>query len=255
MIKSKSKYYASTNSNFSFSSRIPAIFVTIWLLLNSCPSPYPKCQRLFTRSFRFCQVIVSSQSPHARKNLWYPRYISRVFATIGSSIFSRSRRALTDCVNPSFPAHVRQSGFRNPGKFACEFRNPWLWNPEYSSQRIWNPTSDWNPESSSTQKDWNPAPGIRNPWRGIRNPRLSWIPFYVEMLFLICYQDTGFAEVITYRCLFYLFSVVDEEAKNSREHFLLKCKRMAGYSPERYTPRLDDSSGCGTVTSICVAYV
>ena len=103
---------------------------------------------------------------------------------------------------------------------------------------------------SSTQKDWNPAPGIRNPWRGIRNPRLSWIPFYVEMLFLICYQDTGFAEVITYRCLFYLFSVVDEEAKNSREHFLLKCKRMASYSPQRYTLRLDDSSGCGTVTSM-----
>ena len=165
---SKSKYYASTNSNFSFSSRILAIFVTIWLLLNSCPFPYPKCQRLFTRSFRFCQVIVSSQSPHARKNLWYPRYISRVFATIGSSIFSCSRRALTDCVNPSFPAHVRQSGFRNPGKFACEFRNPWLWNPEYSSQRIWNPTSDWNPESkfhserleSST---WNPESMAWNP--------------------------------------------------------------------------------------------
>ena len=90
---------------------------------------------------------------------------------------------------------------------------------------------------------------------GIQNPRLSWIPFYVEMLFLICYQDTGFAEVITYRCLFYLFSVVDEEAQNSREHFLLKCKRMASYSPQRYTLSLDDSSGCGTVTSICVAYV
>ena len=177
MIKSKSKYYASTNSNFSFSSRIPAIFVTIWLLLNSCPSPYPKCQRLFTRSFRFCQVIVSSQSPHARKNLWYPRYISRVFATIGSSIFSRSRRALTDCVNPSFPAHVRQSGFRNPGKFACEFRNPWLWNRNTAHKESGIPLAIGIQNPSSTQKDWNPAPGIRNPWRGIRNPRLLGFPF------------------------------------------------------------------------------
>ena len=147
--KANQKNYASTNINFSFSSRVLAIFVTIWLLQNSCPSPYPNCQRLFTRSFRFCQVIVTSQSPHARKNLWYPGYISRVFATIGSSIFSRGLRALTDCANPCFSPHVRESLFRNPGKFAPGFRNPWLWNPEYSSQRIWNLTSDWNPESKT----------------------------------------------------------------------------------------------------------
>ena len=29
---------------------------------------------------------------------------------------------------------------------------------------------------TSTDKDWNPVPGIRNPRRGIQNPRLSWIP-------------------------------------------------------------------------------
>ena len=29
---------------------------------------------------------------------------------------------------------------------------------------------------SSTDKYWNPVPGIRNPWRGIQNPGLSWIP-------------------------------------------------------------------------------
>ena len=27
-------------------------------------------------------------------------------------------------------------------------------------------------------KDWNPVPGIRNPRRGIQNPRLSWIPLH-----------------------------------------------------------------------------
>ena len=32
---------------------------------------------------------------------------------------------------------------------------------------------------SSTNKDWNPVPGIRNPQRGIQNPRLSWIPLYM----------------------------------------------------------------------------
>ena len=29
---------------------------------------------------------------------------------------------------------------------------------------------------SSSDKDWNPVPGIRNPRRGFQNPRLSWIP-------------------------------------------------------------------------------
>ena len=46
-----------------------------------------------------------------------------------------------------------------------------------------NPTKDWNPESkfhchrleSST---WNPESGIRNPRRGIRSRRLSWISLH-----------------------------------------------------------------------------
>ena len=29
---------------------------------------------------------------------------------------------------------------------------------------------------SSTDKDWNPVPDIRNPRRGFQNPRLSWFP-------------------------------------------------------------------------------
>ena len=31
---------------------------------------------------------------------------------------------------------------------------------------------------SSTDKDWNSVPGIRNPPRGIQNPRPSWIPIH-----------------------------------------------------------------------------
>ena len=46
--------------------------------LYSCPSPSPKCRRLFTRLVRFGQVFINTtQSPHATKNLWYPRYIPR----------------------------------------------------------------------------------------------------------------------------------------------------------------------------------
>ena len=93
-----------------------------------------------------------------------------------------------------------------PEKFACGILNSGLWNPD-TTQGIWNPTKDWNPESrfhrkdwnpesrfhrkrlksriqvpqkkigiqnpGSTEKDWNPEPGMRKPRQGIHNPRLS----------------------------------------------------------------------------------
>ena len=58
--------------------------------------------------------------------------------------------------------------------FARGIENPGLWDPEYSSR---NPANDWNPESKfHLQRLRNQLFGIRNPWRGIQNPRLSWIP-------------------------------------------------------------------------------
>ena len=66
-----------------------------------------------------------------------------------------------------------------------------LWNPESvevllvnsgilgfeipnAAQGIQNP--------SFTDKDWNPVPGILNPWQGIQNPRLSWITSHRAIL-------------------------------------------------------------------------
>ena len=60
--------------------------------------------------------------------------------------------------------------------FACGIWNPGPWNPEYSCR---NPESQWQLESRiqvPLKKIWNPVTGIRNTWRGIQNPRLSWIP-------------------------------------------------------------------------------
>ena len=72
-----------------------------------------------------------------------------------------------------------ESWIRNPRKLC-------LRNPEFSGAlesemqlkesgipltiEIQNPTA--------TDKDLNPVPGIRNPRRGIQNPRLSWIPLH-----------------------------------------------------------------------------
>ena len=48
-----------------------------------------------------------------------------------------------------------------------------IWNTD---QGIWNPNNDRNLEFYSfTEKYWNLVPGIRNPQRGIQNPRLCWI--------------------------------------------------------------------------------
>ena len=57
--------------------------------------------------------------------------------------------------------------------------NPGFWNPEYSSDKesgIPRTIGIQNP--SSTDKDWNPVPGIRNPRLGVQNPRLSWISLH-----------------------------------------------------------------------------
>ena len=77
--------------------------------------------------------------------------------------------------------HVRVSGFQNPWIFC-------LWNPKSEKFCLWNLES-WAFESgiqlkesripltteiqnpSSTDKDWNPVPGIQN-------PKLSWIPLH-----------------------------------------------------------------------------
>ena len=54
--------------------------------------------------------------------------------------------------------------------------NPGFWNPEYSSDKesgIPRTIEIQNP--SSTDKDWNPVPGIRNPRLGVQNPRFPYM--------------------------------------------------------------------------------
>ena len=47
-----------------------------------------------------------------------------------------------------------------------------------AAQGIRNPLTIEIQKPTSTDKDWNPVPGIRNPRRGIQNPRLSWISLH-----------------------------------------------------------------------------
>ena len=61
---------------------------------------------------------------------------------------------------------IRESESRNPGNFC-------LWNPEYSSR---NPESHQRLEFRIQVLLTNT--GIRNPQRGIQNPRQSWIALH-----------------------------------------------------------------------------
>ena len=72
-------------------------------------------------------------------------------------------------------------GIQNMGKFACGIRNPENFTCGIRTPGFWNPESHYQLESgiqkpSSTDKYWNPVIVIRNPQRGVQNPRLSWIP-------------------------------------------------------------------------------
>ena len=80
--------------------------------------------------------------------------------------------------------HVKESRFWNTGNFS-------LWSPgkffivqsgilsigiQDTTQGIWDaPLTIGLRNPSSTDKDWNPVPGIWNPWHGIQNLRPSWI--------------------------------------------------------------------------------
>ena len=62
--------------------------------------------------------------------------------------------------------------------FVCGIRNPVLWNPELQLKEFGIPVTIGIQNPSSTDKYWNPVPGVRNPRCGIQNLRLSWIPLH-----------------------------------------------------------------------------
>ena len=77
--------------------------------------------------------------------------------------------------------------FRNPGNFYS-----WkIRNPRNFSWGIRNPTKDWKPECKfHWQRIQNPVDWIRNPRRGVHNPRLSWISWHPVKNSLCEFQRT-----------------------------------------------------------------
>ena len=69
----------------------------------------------------------------------------------------------------------RKSGFRNPRNFCLWNPESWAFESGIQLKESGIPLTIGIQNLSSTDKDWNPVPGIRNPRSGIQNPKLSWI--------------------------------------------------------------------------------
>ena len=105
---------------------------------------------------------------------------------------------------PSIASEIQEifaCGIQKLGKFACGIRNPESWALESGIQlkesRIPLTIEIQNP--SSTDKNWNPVPGIRNPPCGIQNPRLSRIRLHGARTPSYCfkrYPEVNFTWVI-----------------------------------------------------------
>ena len=100
--------------------------------------------------------------------------------------------------------HIRDSGFRNQRKWCLWNSESWVLESgiQLKDSGILLTIGIQNP--SSTDKYWNPVPGIRNPHRGIQNPRLSWIPYkWGELFFYSVWCGRGLKRCfkqIRYRC-------------------------------------------------------
>ena len=76
------------------------------------------------------------------------------------------------------------------------------------AQGIRNPTNEWNPESTfHWQRVLNQMPRIRNPWREIQNPRMSWIPLHGARHNLLSWNTRRAAE-LRFLAIEYFFAKV-----------------------------------------------
>ena len=72
---------------------------------------------------------------------------------------------------------VRESRFQNPGNLCLLDPESWTFESGILLKESRIPLMIEIQNPSSTDKNWNPANETWNPYHGIQNPRLSWIPF------------------------------------------------------------------------------
>ena len=96
-----------------------------------------------------------------------------------------------------------------------------------TDQGIWNPNNDRNPEFYGfTEKYWNPVPGIRNPQRGIQNPRLCRIiPLHGWRMSIYNYIHTEIYSLKSYDVNFLITWIFEPQALSSTNYFSMSILR------------------------------
>ena len=81
-------------------------------------------------------------------------------------------------VNKRVAAQCKGIGIPESGKIMLENPESWALESGIQLNESEIPRTIGIQIPSSTDRDWNPVPGIRNPRCGMENPRLSWIPLH-----------------------------------------------------------------------------
>ena len=117
-----------------------------------------------------------------------------------------------------------------------------------TDQGIWNPNNDRNPEFYSfTEKYWNPVPGIRNPQRGIQNPRLCCAGWRMS---IYNYIHTEIYSLKSYDVNFLITWIFEPQALSSTNYHLNvyfkgQCHCWEGHFVYRYQFSLGPGSAVG----------
>ena len=120
----------------------------------------------------YCQLV--KRGSHTARLVFTQRYFSYRFLLIGDWEECPAVIVLLRGISP----HVRESGFPNPGKFCLWNLESWALESGIQFKESGIPWTTGIQNPSSTHKDWNQLPGIRNPRSRIQDCR--GFPWYMR---------------------------------------------------------------------------
>ena len=161
------------------------IFIKKQLEIYTLSLPY---KMGFMTSVSFCfgarpRFVLVCQFPVANLHSWIwwvvkGRRCSSVVSVAEMHISKALSLSTKICYAGDRPIWGKSDSGLNQGNFCLWNLESWVFQCGIHLKlwRIRNPLTIGIQNPSATDKGWNPVPGIRNSWRGIQNPSLSWIP-------------------------------------------------------------------------------
>ena len=120
---------------------------------------------LFSRCF-YCSAIDCSSS------LEFKSFFRCCILLCHHFLDAKCDMRILTSFNTNWP-HVKESGFQNPGNFCLLNMESWVLESGTKLKEFGILLTTGMQNASSTDKYWNQVPVVRNPLRGIKNPRLA----------------------------------------------------------------------------------